>query len=165
MGRAGKALKQVLESYGITQNRLAVMMGIDRSNVSRWVNQTRDPSAEAVAQIKDALEGLDPQAAEEFVMLYFYQTSNKAEGLEPDYLDGASDGSTQRSIDIVDGSIDGSTNISIDERYSLAEGGQFADGSITNNSSDSSVREGDGSLSLQTIDSSDRIEQSDGYEG
>ncbi|HEY9661230.1 MAG TPA: helix-turn-helix transcriptional regulator, partial [Allocoleopsis sp.] len=60
MGRAGKALKQVLGAYGITQNRLAVTMGIDRSNVSRWVNQTRDPSAEAVAEIKDALERLDP---------------------------------------------------------------------------------------------------------
>lgn len=86
-------MKQVLETYGITQNRLAVAMGIDRSNVSRWVNETRDPSAEAVAEIKDALEKLDPAAAEDFVMLFLYKTfdtpdaanvhSNKADSGEP----------------------------------------------------------------------------------
>ncbi|HEY9636003.1 MAG TPA: helix-turn-helix transcriptional regulator, partial [Coleofasciculaceae cyanobacterium] len=37
MGRAGKALKRVLEDYDITQNRLAVVMGITRSSVHRWV--------------------------------------------------------------------------------------------------------------------------------
>jgi plasmid maintenance system antidote protein VapI len=40
MGRAGQALKQVLEKYRITQNRLAVMMGTRRSNVNRWVNES-----------------------------------------------------------------------------------------------------------------------------
>jgi hypothetical protein len=39
MGRAGKALKQVLDTYGITQNQLAVAMGIRRFNVSRWVSE------------------------------------------------------------------------------------------------------------------------------
>ncbi|MGB3615253.1 MAG: helix-turn-helix transcriptional regulator [Elainellaceae cyanobacterium] len=39
MGRAGKALRQVLEDYGISQNRVAVEIGIVRSNVYRWVNE------------------------------------------------------------------------------------------------------------------------------
>ena len=73
MGRAGKALKRVLENYGISQNQLAITMGIDRSNVSRWVSGSRDPSAEAVAQIKQALSLLKPPAAEDFVQLYLYE--------------------------------------------------------------------------------------------
>jgi transcriptional regulator with XRE-family HTH domain len=73
MGRAGKALKCVLKNYGISQNQLAITMGIDRSNVSRWVSGSRDPSAEAVAQIKQALSVLRPPAAEDFVQLYLYQ--------------------------------------------------------------------------------------------
>jgi transcriptional regulator with XRE-family HTH domain len=73
MARAGKALKFVLIRYGISQNQLATAMGIDRSNVSRWVSESRDPSAEAVAQIKQALNRLQPAAAEEFVQVYLYE--------------------------------------------------------------------------------------------
>lgn len=83
MGRAGKALRKVLQTHGISQNRLAVMMEVDRSNISRWVSETRDPTAEAVAEIKDALEKLDPAAAEEFVMFYLYKTDST------DAVDGA----------------------------------------------------------------------------
>ena len=72
MGKAGKAIRQVLKTYGISQNQLAVMMGIDRSNVSRWVSETRDPTGDAIAEIKDALEKIEPEAAEEFVRLYLY---------------------------------------------------------------------------------------------
>jgi transcriptional regulator with XRE-family HTH domain len=72
MGKAGKALRQTLETYGISQNQLAVAMGIDRSNVSRWVSEERDPTGEAIAAIKDALEKMKPEAAEEFVVLYLY---------------------------------------------------------------------------------------------
>jgi transcriptional regulator with XRE-family HTH domain len=36
MGRARDALKQVLDTYGISQNKLAVTMGISRANVGRW---------------------------------------------------------------------------------------------------------------------------------
>jgi hypothetical protein len=61
MGKAGKALRQTLETYGI-----------DRSNVSRWVSEERDPTGEAIAAIKDALEKMKPEAAEEFVVLYLY---------------------------------------------------------------------------------------------
>lgn len=70
MGKAGQALKQVLESYGISQNRVAVTMGIRRSNVNRWVNGMADPAADAVLEIRDALEKIEPDAAEEFIRLY-----------------------------------------------------------------------------------------------
>jgi transcriptional regulator with XRE-family HTH domain len=39
MGRAGKALKQALITYGISQNQLAVAMGVGHANVRRWVNE------------------------------------------------------------------------------------------------------------------------------
>ena len=70
MGKAGQALKQVLETYGISQNRLAVTMGVRRSNVNRWVNEETDPAADAVLEIRDGLEKLNPDAAEEFIRLY-----------------------------------------------------------------------------------------------
>lgn len=70
MGKAGKALKQVLETYGISQNQLAVTMETARSNVHRWVNEIRDPVAEAVLEIRNALEKINPAAAEEFIRLY-----------------------------------------------------------------------------------------------
>jgi transcriptional regulator with XRE-family HTH domain len=70
MGKAGKALKQVLETYDISQNKLAVKMGTGRSNVNRWVNEMMDPSAETVLEIRDALKQIHPVAAEEFIRLY-----------------------------------------------------------------------------------------------
>ena len=70
MGKAGQALKQVLETYGISQNRLAVTMGIRRSNINRWVNEATDPAADAVLEIRDGLEQINSDAAEEFIRLY-----------------------------------------------------------------------------------------------
>lgn len=70
MGKAGKALKQVLEIYGISQNKLAVTMGTGRPNVHRWVNEMTDPVAEAVLEIRNALQKINPVAAEEFIRLY-----------------------------------------------------------------------------------------------
>ena len=64
MGKAGQALKQVLETYGISQNRVAVTMAIQRSNVNRWVNEMADPAADAVLEIRDALEKIEPDAGE-----------------------------------------------------------------------------------------------------
>jgi transcriptional regulator with XRE-family HTH domain len=69
MGRASDALKQVLDTYGISQNKLAVTMGISRANVGRWYHGL-DPSAENIAQITQALKALNPLAAKEFVRLY-----------------------------------------------------------------------------------------------
>ncbi len=71
MGRAGKALKQVLKDYGISQYQLAAMMDIDRSNLSRWVSEERDPLAETVYEVRQALMQINPEAAQEFVKLYF----------------------------------------------------------------------------------------------
>lgn len=70
MGKAGKALKEVLETHNISQNRLAEALGIGRSNVYRWLNEIRDPTAETVVDIVKALKGIEPAAAEAFVRLY-----------------------------------------------------------------------------------------------
>jgi transcriptional regulator with XRE-family HTH domain len=69
MGRASDALKKVLDTYGISQNKLAVTMGISRANVGRWYHGL-DPSAENIAQITQALKTLNPLAAKDFVRLY-----------------------------------------------------------------------------------------------
>lgn len=70
MGQAGKALKKVLETYDISQYRLAAELGVGRSNVYRWVNEIRDPTAETVKDIVDVLRKINPDAAEEFIRLY-----------------------------------------------------------------------------------------------
>ena len=70
MGKAGKALRQVLNTYGISQNRLAIAIGINRSTVSQWVNEKRDPLAETIPEIVAALETLDEDAAKNFLFLY-----------------------------------------------------------------------------------------------
>ncbi|MEQ9234404.1 MAG: helix-turn-helix transcriptional regulator [Coleofasciculus chthonoplastes F3-SA18-01] len=70
MGKAGKALRQALETYGISQNKLAVTLKVDRSVVFHWFHENRDPSAETVVQIAEALHSLNPDAAAEFIRLY-----------------------------------------------------------------------------------------------
>lgn len=69
MGRASAALKQVLDTYGISQNKLAVTMGISRANVGRWYHGL-DPSAENIALITEALKVLNIEAARALVSLY-----------------------------------------------------------------------------------------------
>lgn len=70
MGKANQALKQVLERYGISQNKLAVALGIDRSAVFKWVHDQREPSSETIVEITQVLKTLNPLAAKEFVKLY-----------------------------------------------------------------------------------------------
>jgi len=70
MGKAGKALAKVMKSHRISQNRLADAMEIDRANISRWVNEVRDPGAETLLEIRNGLRKIDPIAAEEFIQLY-----------------------------------------------------------------------------------------------
>lgn len=70
MGKAGKALRQVLEAYGISQNKLAVVMGIGRSTVHYWYSETTVPSADAVLEIRKGLRKINPAAAEEFIQTY-----------------------------------------------------------------------------------------------
>lgn len=73
MGKAGKALKQVLEAHDISQYKLAVTLGIERTNVYRWVHEDRDPYAETVVEIVRALKQINPYAAKEFVDLYLVE--------------------------------------------------------------------------------------------
>lgn len=70
MGKAGVALRQVLEKYEITQNKLAVTMGISRSNIHRWIYEIGDPSGDNILAIRDALESISSDAAEEFIQIY-----------------------------------------------------------------------------------------------
>lgn len=45
-------------------------MGTGRPNIHRWVNEIRDPVAETMLEIRDALKKINPAAAEEFIRLY-----------------------------------------------------------------------------------------------
>lgn len=70
MGRAGQALKEVLEIHNISQNRLAVEMGLRRSVTYRWVHELNDPTGETIVGIVEALKKLNPTAARDFVQRY-----------------------------------------------------------------------------------------------
>lgn len=70
MGKAGVALRQVLEKYEIPQNKLAVTMGISRSNIHRWIYEIGDPSGDNILAIRDALQTINPNAGEAFIQLY-----------------------------------------------------------------------------------------------
>lgn len=79
MGRAGQALKQTLEAYKISQNKLAVALGIERNKVFRWFHEKIDPTAETVADIVKALNTINPVAAEMFIELYLGDLVDKEE--------------------------------------------------------------------------------------
>lgn len=70
MGRASQALKQVLEAYGISQNRLAVALEIDRSAVFKWIHGQREPTSDTIVEITKALKAMNAEAAKKFVRLY-----------------------------------------------------------------------------------------------
>ncbi|NEO17450.1 MAG: helix-turn-helix transcriptional regulator [Moorea sp. SIO4G2] len=70
MGKVGKALKQTLATHGISQNKLAVTLGVRPSVVFRWFHEQTDPSGETIADIAKALQSINPSAAAEFVKLY-----------------------------------------------------------------------------------------------
>jgi plasmid maintenance system antidote protein VapI len=70
MGKAGHVLKRVLEKYDITQYSLAAALGVERTNVYRWVHEQRDPTSETIVDIVKALRSINPGAAEEFVQQY-----------------------------------------------------------------------------------------------
>ncbi|HEY9692752.1 MAG TPA: HNH endonuclease domain-containing protein [Oculatellaceae cyanobacterium] len=81
MGKAGQALRQVLESYTISQSLLAAELGVDRPIVFRWFHEHTDPTAQTVAEIVQALHKLNPSAATDFVQAYLgdsTQTLHKA---------------------------------------------------------------------------------------
>ncbi len=83
MGRAGQALKQTLNSYGISQNKLAVALGVERNKVFRWFHEQIDPTAETVADIVKALSEINPAAAEKFVELYLGELINNEDEPQP----------------------------------------------------------------------------------
>lgn len=66
----GKALREALETYGNSQNKLPVALGVDRSMIFKWYHEQRDPTAETVVQIAETLKGINPNAAVEFIQLY-----------------------------------------------------------------------------------------------
>ncbi len=70
MGRAGLALKQTLQCQNISQNQLAVILGIDRATVYKWFHGKREPTSETVVEITRALKQIKFEAAEQFVQLY-----------------------------------------------------------------------------------------------
>jgi len=45
-------------------------LGVDRSVVFHWFHENRDPSAETVVEIAEALKSINPEAAAEFIRLY-----------------------------------------------------------------------------------------------
>ncbi|WP_334312249.1 helix-turn-helix domain-containing protein [Oscillatoria sp. CS-180] len=78
MGRAGRALKETLETYSISQNKLAVTMGMERTVVYRWVHERTDPTGETIVEIVRSLNQLDPNAAKAFIALYLVPILNEA---------------------------------------------------------------------------------------
>jgi len=79
MGKAGTVLKQVLNAYDISQNKLAVAMGIGRSSINRWVNENRDPSGDAILEIRRGLQKINQAAAAEFIRLYLDESDEDEE--------------------------------------------------------------------------------------
>jgi predicted transcriptional regulator len=79
MGKAGKVLRKVLQTHEISQNKLAVAMGLRNTVIARWYHEQVDPNSETVVNIVTALQKLNPDAAKEFVQLYL---GNILEGKE-----------------------------------------------------------------------------------
>lgn len=70
MGKAGYVLREVLTTYGISQNKLAIAMGVRSSVVYRWFNERIDPTGDTLVRIVEALKEIDHEAAKEFVWRY-----------------------------------------------------------------------------------------------
>jgi transcriptional regulator with XRE-family HTH domain len=87
LGKAGKALRQVLEIYCISQNKLAVVMGTLRSIVFKWYKDHRDPMSEILLDIAKALQTIEPASAKEFVRLYLGSSWNIRSSLKKDNSD------------------------------------------------------------------------------
>ena len=70
MGKAGQALRKVLESYSISQSQLATGLGVERPIVFRWYHEKIDPTAETVAEIVKVLNNINKSAANDFIQAY-----------------------------------------------------------------------------------------------
>ncbi|MEL6814981.1 MAG: hypothetical protein AAFP03_09225 [Cyanobacteria bacterium J06598_3] len=56
---------------------LAVTMGVARSTVNQWVNEVSDPLADSIPEIINALEELEPSAAQIFLQLYIQRNGSR----------------------------------------------------------------------------------------
>jgi transcriptional regulator with XRE-family HTH domain len=70
MGKAGQALREVLNAYSISQTHLAIQLGVNRPIIFRWFHEQVDPSAERVTEIVKAIQAINSEAAREFIELY-----------------------------------------------------------------------------------------------
>jgi hypothetical protein len=70
MEKAGQALKQVLESYDISPNKLAKELGVEQHIVFHWYHQNIDPTAETVVEIIKALNNINISASNDFIQAY-----------------------------------------------------------------------------------------------
>ena len=50
------ALRQAIDSKGITQMRAAELLGTDRANISRWINEGVEPTAEFYDRLEEFLQ-------------------------------------------------------------------------------------------------------------
>jgi transcriptional regulator with XRE-family HTH domain len=69
MAKISDALRQVLDGYDIPQTKLAKAMGIRLTTLNNWVVGISIPSAERIPKIYQALQSIEPEAAEEFIRL------------------------------------------------------------------------------------------------
>ncbi|MBJ7900732.1 MAG: helix-turn-helix domain-containing protein [Cyanobacteria bacterium RI_101] len=70
MGKAGQALRETLIQHKISQNQLAVMMGIDRMKIYRWYHEKVDPTGDTIVEIVKAINQINSQAADTFIQRY-----------------------------------------------------------------------------------------------
>ena len=70
MGAVGQALRQVLETHAISQNKLATVLGVQQSVVYRWYYEKIEPRGETIINIATALHTIKPAAAKDFVIFY-----------------------------------------------------------------------------------------------
>jgi len=72
----------VLKTYGISQNKLAVTMGVERTTVYKWYHEEREPSGETIERIVRALAKIDPIAARAFVEVFLGELINDNDAIE-----------------------------------------------------------------------------------
>ena len=80
MNKANEALKQVLEQYNISHNRLAVTMGVERSLVVSWAAGVVELTADRAPEIVVALETLESGSGDLFLKLYLDKPDTDGQG-------------------------------------------------------------------------------------
>ncbi|WP_348918278.1 helix-turn-helix domain-containing protein [Adonisia turfae] len=75
-------MKQVLQTYDISQNQLAVKLEVDRATVYKWFHEKREPTSETIVDITKALKQIQFEAAENFIQLYLGDLLKEDSSLE-----------------------------------------------------------------------------------